>query len=328
MNRPHVQIDRPSCLEAYRRALDTLLPRLADQPGLVGVTLNGGMSRGYADALSEIDLTLFTQGDPTLPVARGITRIDGALYDIKTEDYDACLSRPWDMTALWDASYAQVLLDPSGRIAAMLAQKLAVRPQAREAAGYLFDGWWHFRLAGDIWIQRGDAAQGHLVLGGAIVPLISALFVANGEWVPHEKWLVHFSRSLPWQPEGWSEGLERALQVRAMDAADLIRRQGELETLWRGIDRRVCALCGYDNGLTASQQGAYDALAALAREGRISLDAWEARFGAGGLGSEPLFSLAHVADGQVILDRERLLRAQPGDFYDWFYQVVERVREN
>ena len=127
MNRPHVQIDQPSCLESYRRALDALLPRLARVPGLVGVTLNGGMSRGYADALSEIDLTLFTQGDPALPVAQGITRVDGFLYDIKVEDYAACRARPWDMTALWDASYAQVLIDPSGRIEAMLAEKLAAR---------------------------------------------------------------------------------------------------------------------------------------------------------------------------------------------------------
>lgn len=327
MNRPHVQIDQPSCLESYRRALDALLPRLARVPGLVGVTLNGGMSRGYADALSEIDLTLFTQGDPALPVAQGITRVDGFLYDIKVEDYAACRARPWDMTALWDASYAQVLIDPSGRIEAMLAEKLAARPSARDAAGYLFDSWWHFRLAGDIWKKRGDAAQGHLVLNNAVAPLIAALFAVNGEWVPHEKWLVHFSRSLPWRPEGWTEGLEAALRVSAMDAADLARRQGALETLWRGVDRRACALCGWENGLSASQQQAYAALSALAQRGRMPLAAWQARFGAASLKTEPIFSLAHVADGQVVLDRERLLRAQPGDFYDWFYQVVARVRE-
>lgn len=81
-----------------------------------------------------------------------------------------------------------------------MEMKLADPPRRLQAEGPLFQCWWYFRLAGDIWIHRGDTVQGHAMLNKAATQLIEALFSANCEHVPHEKWLIHFSRSLAWTP--------------------------------------------------------------------------------------------------------------------------------
>ena len=45
--------------------------------------------------------------------------IDGYLYDIKLEDYEAALAREYPMVALWDLSYAQIVYDPQEKLAAL-----------------------------------------------------------------------------------------------------------------------------------------------------------------------------------------------------------------
>jgi len=73
-----------------------MLRRFVALPGLVSITLNGGMSRGYANHLSEIDLTFYLYLTPDafqawqrgkMPVTMGITMLDGQLHDIKYLDF-------------------------------------------------------------------------------------------------------------------------------------------------------------------------------------------------------------------------------------------------
>src|SRR5690242_3506549 len=59
MDRPHVQIQTPNLLPQLRQHLARMLPGLQALPGVIGITLSGGLSRGYADHLPEIDLTLY-----------------------------------------------------------------------------------------------------------------------------------------------------------------------------------------------------------------------------------------------------------------------------
>ena len=84
MSRPVVQIDAPNQLDTLRAHLDRRLPRFAALPGVVGITLNGGLSRGYGDHLSEIDVTFYLTPDAyerwqagQAPFGTGIQKIDG-----------------------------------------------------------------------------------------------------------------------------------------------------------------------------------------------------------------------------------------------------------
>ena len=84
----------------------------------------------------------------------GITVIDGYLYDIKLVNYEDELERSYDSTALWDLSYADILYDPEGKIAEFKSRKLACTVDIDSAGGLLWEAYWNYRLAGDIWIYR------------------------------------------------------------------------------------------------------------------------------------------------------------------------------
>lgn len=59
MNRPQVQIESENKISTLRRHLEKMLPEFEALPGVIGLILNGGLLRGYADHLSEIDVTIY-----------------------------------------------------------------------------------------------------------------------------------------------------------------------------------------------------------------------------------------------------------------------------
>src|SRR5262249_48344574 len=114
--RPAPRIVAPNSAEALWARCAAALPRLAALPGVIGIVLSGGLARGYADQRSEIDLTLYL--DPATfetwqagqaPIALGISRSDGALFDIAIADIEAETARAWSPVEQWDRSYGQIL---------------------------------------------------------------------------------------------------------------------------------------------------------------------------------------------------------------------------
>ena len=167
MTRPYVQIDAPNMITTLRQHLDEMLPRFTAIEGVVGLTLNGGLARGYADHLSEIDVTVFLTPEALkalqtrkAPIAAGITVLKGQLYDVKYVDYIAERDRVWEDVTLWDASYAEVLYDPQGLIQEMFTAKLGDGPDPGAAEGPMMRCWWYYELAGEIWIHRGMCCRG------------------------------------------------------------------------------------------------------------------------------------------------------------------------
>lgn len=174
--RPFVQLQRENRFEELSAKLHRTLDRFLAFGEVVGILLCGGLARGYGDHLSEIDLTVFLtpgqyaayKGGKT-PVPLGIAVIDGQLYDIKLVDYEEALAREYSLVELWDLSYARILYDPEEKLSKLLKTKLSRPVDPALAGGLLFEAWWHYRLAGDIWIYRGDAAQGHYVLNLSLI---------------------------------------------------------------------------------------------------------------------------------------------------------------
>jgi len=86
MSRPRVQIESHNQQDRLRAHLAGVLPRLRALPGVIGITLNGGLARGFADELSEIDLTLYLETGTYVawehgrsPIPQGIAVLDGML---------------------------------------------------------------------------------------------------------------------------------------------------------------------------------------------------------------------------------------------------------
>ena len=333
--RPIVQISRPNELQRLRRHLDSVLPSLQALPGLIGITLNGGLSRGYADTLSEIDLTLYLDSPVysewqkgLAPITLGITPVNGVLYDIKVLDYDAEQARRWEAVELWDASYAQVLFDPQGRVADLLSVKLSDPPRQEQAEGSLFRCWWYYHLAGDIWIYRQDALQGHLMLHQALIALLEALFLVNGEYIPHEKWLIHMSRSLAWTPQDWEQSLRAAMSTSDMSVESLVARQSVLDALWHEVDACARARVCPDLPVAMMQRTFYRLLKTLAERGTLSIHEWREMASTEMLNHAPFHELV-MRDGDLLrFDRERLSACRPDWFYRWQYEVVQAVAES
>jgi len=332
MTRPYVQIDAVNQLSSFRGHLDALLPRFITFQGVVGITLNGGLSRGYADHLSEIDVTFFLTPEAfqawqsgKAPIAVGITMLKEQMYDIKPVNYEAELTRTWDDVSLWDASYAEILYDPNNLLHELYSTKLGNIPDPSSAEGLMMSCWWYFELAGEIWIHRGDALQGHHILNQAVSVLVQALFVANREYIPHEKWLLHLSRSLEWRPAEWERRLREAMSTGALMVETLRERQAVIRGLWEEIDHHIIEKYYPHLPVHVMQKTVFDQLKLLFDKGSMTVAEWKARTGRDVPNGDPFYQVIRLENGLIILDREALLGIGAEDMYAWHRAVLQAV---
>lgn len=326
--RPTVNIKANNLIDKKLSILTQTLPIFTALEGVVAIMLDGGLSRGYADELSEIDVVLFLEDGAfqksqqcIYPIATGITILNDALFDIKLLCYGEELQKEYDPVAQWDLSYAKTLYDPQGKLAALFKQKLTP-VQLSSAGGYMFDAWWHFTLACNIWQKRGDAAQGHLMLNNAIKPLLCALFILNGEYIPHDKWLVHMSRSLQWLPSNWDTALEGMLLVPDLSMEGLASRQARISLIWQKIDEELCLRMGV-RGVDSTKASALSLLCELLTKGPLPLSAFQEKYAVSQLNGEPFHSIVKIEGGLVSIDAEKLLALRPEQMYPWYYDIVK-----
>jgi predicted nucleotidyltransferase len=331
-NRPYVSIKENNILEELMEALNRSLPGFQLYEGLAGIMLDGGMSRGYADHLSEIDVVIFLHEanyenyqKQLTPTGLGITVMDGYLYDVKLLNYENELNRTYDSVGLWDLSYAKILYDPAGELKTLFDLKLATPVELSQAEGLMFEAWWNYRLAGDIWLQRKDAIQGHYILNHAIKPLISALFIANQEYIPHDKWLIHMSKTLHWLPEHYEAQLLNVLSAGAMDTESLLHRQTAINTLWNEIDERLRDATDCPKSINFMHRGTYNRLKDIYEKKTYIINEWLEKFSLEDLNYEPLRSVLALCDNEISFDSVRAEKLSEKEIYSWFYQVVKAV---
>ncbi len=332
MTRPTVSLAVANRAPELRARLLARLPALQAIPGVLGITLNGGLSRGFADALSEIDVMLYLAPGALQewqqrgsPITLGIAQHDGWTWDVAAFDLAEREDSTWESDARWDGSYAEILYDPTGRLQRLLAAQGAP-PAIDVVEGQLFQCWWYYRLAGDIWIGRGDWLQGHHMLNQATAALVRSLFAANCELIPHEKWLFHLSRTLAWTPDHWLDRIARALNTGNVDVESLRTRQSVIETLWQEIDAYVRRGFFPDLPVAVMQRSFYNLLAALAARDSLTWTEWEALGGTGVMKMDPFQPLLSINDQRARLDRARFASVAPAEMYGWHYAIVEAVR--
>ncbi len=334
MSRPYVNLNSNNIIDDLLGVLNLEIDRLKLIDGVAGITLNGGLARGYADHLSEIDIVIYLEKrcfenwqKAKTPFPLGIVKLSGYLYDIKIADFEYEEKREWDSVSLWDLSYSKILFDPKGKIERLMKDKLSHTPKVTGAEGLLFSSWWYYRLAGDIWIHRGDVLQGHYMLNKALIPLLEALFIANREYIPHEKWIVHMSRSLDWKPENWEEILSKALSTGDLSIQTLISRQTAIESAWKEIDEYLISKEYPDFKLFFCQRNSYSLLKLLVDRKFVTIEEWETRSNIMALNYEPFYSIVTIHNDEIVLDEEKLLSINPEDMYYMMYDVVQYVRD-
>lgn len=332
MSRPYVNVLSDNIINELNAHLESMMPKFQSLTGVIGITLNGGLSRGYADHLSEIDITFYLDHEGGLkwkedksPIPLGIVKFDGVLYDIKTIDYEEESRRKYGDVELWDLSYAKVLFDTDNKIATLFKKKLSTKPDISDANDMIWEAYWNYKLAGDIWINRGDVLQGHFMLNEAIKPLIKALFIANKEYTPHEKWLVHMSATLNWKPLDWEERLMKAMNIESLTINALVNRQRAIESLCKDIGDYIKKENYPEFNLECHQKSFYDLVKEFVQRETISVDEWVQKSSLFALNMDPLHMITEIHEGEIKLNKEKLLSITENDLYSWHYQIVQNV---
>lgn len=334
MERPYVRVNAKNEMDRLMQHLNHMMPKFMQIEGLEGITLNGGLSRGFGDKLSEIDLTIFLSPETfnkwkkgKAPIPEGIAKFDAVLYDIKITNCEAEACKTYEDVALWDMSYAKILYDPLGKIKALYKSKLTGERDIDQAGEFLWPTYWNFKLAGDIWIHREDPLQGHLMLNEAIMPLVKSVFVANKEYIPHEKWLIHMSYTLNWTPLNWIERLKKAMSTNDFTLESLIQRQGAIKSLYEEIDQYIRQ--NYYDGfeLACHQKWCYDLLKVLAEREAMPLDEWRTFASVADLNTDPLYHITEIRDGFVYLNKDKLAAMTENDMYAWHFEIVKKMQE-
>lgn len=159
----------------------------------------------------------------------------------------------------------------------------------------------------------------------AVTKLVEALFIANGEYIPHEKWIIHFSRSLQWTPTKWDIKISEAMSTGDLSQESLIKRQNNIEKLWEEIDSYIIKKECPNFKLKVMQKTFYDLLQLLSSNDYIAIEEWSKNASKSSLLAEPFFSCVRAIDGKIIFDKEKALSIKPEDLYYWHYEILEKA---
>lgn len=302
---------------------------------VIGVTLNGGLSRGYGDHLSEIDVTVYFSekgykdyGEGLYDIKEGICVIKGQLYDVKILNYQTELNRTMSVvTELWDMKYAKILYDTECRIEALFEKHLERKVSFDDVSGPLFAYWWHYKLAGDIWIHREDPFQGHFILNEGVKHLLKVLYLINKQYVPHEKWLVHNLYQLIWLPSAPEILLKQMMDTGNMSMKSLKKRQESFDHIFQAIHNYLLLQYKLPEGIDGTMYGFYKKLMAIVSVDKHPIQDFKEHYGLALLHSDPFADILRIEGAYVIVDKIKLHEIKSEDMYSWHYHVLDEVRK-
>jgi len=300
VTRPTPTISSPNEYEAFFRQAQEFASRMAGFEGVVGVLLTGGVARGYADRFSELDLAVYLARPcfeawtrrGLAPFPEGDSCLDGWHVDFDYFCYEDESQAEWEHVKRWDRSYAAVLYDPQGLMREMLARQaiLAAEEKQRLTSRHLIlYGDYFCTIVVPAWLHRGDLLAAHHCLNTALDSLIKAVYLANDELVPFDKWTLNLSYTLPWTPTNWRLRIEQALLVREVSRPEVERRCALLRDLFAECKQRLVG--GKAEGLEAIEARKLEILRYVRERGTVRAAAFDQRFGLRVCIQSPLFYL-------------------------------------
>ena len=322
MSRPKPTIGSHNDHAAFFRQAQVCADRFAAHEGVVGVLLTGGVARGYADHFSEIDLAVYLMSSAfeawtrsgLAPYAEGDSSLDGWHVDFDYLCYEDELQAEWDHVKRWDRSYAVVLHDQQGWMQKLLARKAILSDEEKQgltSQHLILFGEYYCNLVVPSWVHRGDLLAAHHCLNIAFKSLIKAVFLANNELIPFDKWTLNLSYTLAWTPSNWRQRIEQALLVREISSSDVERRLTLLSDLL--AECKTGQFGAKEKGLGIIEAQKQEMLCVIRGQGAMPASEFDRRFGLRKAIQSPLFHL--------------LRRETRGD-EEWLVFDEERFREH
>ena len=229
----------------YNEMLDEakkIASKLSKEKGIIGITLCGGLSRGYADELSEIDLNVYLEDDiynkwiiGMGPVPHSDALWEGNYVDIEFFSYEKEIKESWGLIKKWDASYNLILFDPEQKLEILFKEKDIFSPEEKfDFAAKCFENCMYI---GDLviqqWLKRGDPLAANQLINKAVSSLIGMVFLANDEYPPYDKWALNYSYSLRWLPKNWKKRISEIILTKEISIKEAERRHKLFVNLYK-----------------------------------------------------------------------------------------------
>lgn len=274
---------------------------LSKEEGVIGITICGGISRGYADDLSEIDLKIYLNEEVYKdwiigmgPVAKGDSLWKEKYVDFDFLSYEKEVEEEWGLIKKWDASYNVIVYDTEKKIKNLFEKKdiFTANEKFQCASEYFEKCMYIGNLVVLQWINRGDPLSANQLINTAISGLISMVFLANDEYPAYEKWALNYSYSLKWLPKNWKKRISDILSIKELTIEEAKRRR-ELfidiyKECWEKIVGKELRDLEFIDIITLKE------LQYIVDNSPISIDKFTERFDLKDLSYEPIYKLTDI----------------------------------
>jgi hypothetical protein len=307
--RPHGRLPDKSQLNEMLDSANEYVKLLSEYTEVIGITLGGGLSRGYGDRLSEIDLNIYLDEEGLTrwglgkgPIPQGDHMGHKYHMDVSFLNIEKERESKWNLLKKWGCSYAKILYDPSGKVQELLEDKdvFTAEEKHRLALRNYLDCTYFGEIVVRQWIVREDPLAANQLINRGIPALANLLFLANGEYPPFEKWLINYSHSLPWKPEGWKDHVQDLIEVKANNFTEVKLRSSKLMDLYHNIWGKILGEEFSHTGLLE-----LDALEAMQYivDHEPTLDEFKKRYSLEQLSYENLYKLTELKEecGKTII---------------------------
>ncbi len=236
-----------NCIKKHRQIAEALTSKIVQHKDVVGVLYIGGLARGFADKHSDIDvIALLTDKNENLrnrlkQIGSDEQKRTGIDIDLEVHFFDDFKNRKWTELNKWDFSHAEIAHDPEGRVKHLFKEKLKVSKAFWLKRIVVFGEYLEWYCCPpeegvgtmvEAWIDRSDMLSAHYCLNYSIDLIIKIIFALNKEYVPPQKWRIHYSYDLKWLPQGYKKLLKDATAIRSLTKCDLQRRLKATRKMW------------------------------------------------------------------------------------------------
>ena len=336
--RPYGKLPSDSLYSDMLENAHDYVKRLSKFPEVIGITLSGGLSRGYADGLSEIDLNVYLTPEACIEWSMGKGPIPhgdhlGTKYhmDVSFLNLEKEYESNWNLLKKWDTSYTKILYDPLGKLEALFENKdvfTAEEKYSLALTNYL-DCVYFADIVVRQWTLRKDPMVANQMISKAIPSLCNLLFLANDEYPPFEKWLVNYSYSLEWKPVNWESRLRELTLIKEISLKAAEKRSKDLMKLYHEVWGKIVGEEYSETGLI--ELDAYNTLTYVIENSPPVTDFIE-KFGAQQLGYEVLFKLANIEKSGdleiIVFNWDKFLQERElgfPSFLNWNTEMLSHV---
>ena len=229
----NIQSSDPALLEKATRIAHEFAGQFAGHD-VVGIVLLGAVARGYFDRSADIDIAIFKNSASTLAPDK-FRKIDGIEVQCWLSDYESELAAAWDMPRRWTYSQSRIFYDPAGKIAALLKEKVPLKPEERKwlvMSGLTLSEWYVNRLT-QVWVERGNLISAHHMVSQGLNYFFDLLFGLNGQLVPDMKWRYYGAEQLERLPRHFPDRIQGAMRLHAFSLDELDRRRSAFMEMWQ-----------------------------------------------------------------------------------------------